>query len=265
MNFRGWFRQIAFMAVLLAGVWAAAGPARAAGAAQQEVTRTFEKTLTLSSGHRLSVDHRMGDITIHTHPDRSLHVAASIHVSAPSRDEAQKFADQITIRLETSGTGVSVRTEYPDESRSWFRLRRNISYAVAYTIDMPEDAPLEIQNRFGNVSVTGLKAPADIHNAHGLLKFQDGRGNQILENSFGGIELTNNAGNAELTNSNSYVTASKVQGTCRIASATSLPQKSAARPPSPTVTVRSSSSMPAGLPPCRALLGPSPRAAFAET
>ena len=66
--------------------------------------------------------------------------------------EARSFAEQIQVRVEESGSGIMVRTEYP---KTW--TRRNISYSVNYEITMPETAPLELRNRFGAVTVQNLQ------------------------------------------------------------------------------------------------------------
>ena len=35
--------------------------------AREEVTRVFDKTVALTSGQRLKIEHSLGDIDIHTH------------------------------------------------------------------------------------------------------------------------------------------------------------------------------------------------------
>ena len=107
---------------------------------------------------------------------------------APEKEEANRFGEQIQIQVEQSAMSVSIRTSYPEGQADSFFSRRNISYSVNYEILMPESSPLQILNRFGNVSVSNLKSNGDINNAHGRLTFRDGRGSQRLENSFGGVE-----------------------------------------------------------------------------
>src|SRR5437879_7836559 len=179
---------------------------------QEEFARTFEKTVALAPGQQVRLDHRLGDIAVHTHAQRDVHIVANIRVSAPSREAAANFGNQIAIQVEQTGAGLSVRTDYPDTHKDFFRGHKSISFSVNYDITMPETAPLHIKNSFGNVSVVGLKAEADIENSHGLLTFRDGRGSQRLQNSFGGIELTGNAGDVSVANNNSFVRVAAVEG-----------------------------------------------------
>ena len=159
---------------------------------REEFTRDFQKNLTLPAGQAVRLEHRQGNVTVRTHAQRDLQLQASIRVSAPDKQEAAQFGNQIQILVDQTAAGVSIRTQYPQESSGLFSGRRNISFSVNYDLLMPADSALTIKNSFGNVSVTGLKANGDITNAHGLLTFRTGQGVQRLENSFGGIEVTDN-------------------------------------------------------------------------
>ena len=127
--------------------------------ARDEYTRAFDKTLPLANGGTVSIEHRLGDIVIHTHPERTVVIHAEIHTSGPDRNEAEQFANRVDIIGENS-SGVSIRTQYPVGLN-------NFSYYVRYELTIPEDAPLEVRSSFGSVSVTGLKANSDIRTSHG--------------------------------------------------------------------------------------------------
>ena len=69
--------RCALLAVLLAS------PAWAFG--REEVRRSFQKSVALRPGQRLSMEHRNGDIRVRTHAEPRLALEATIRVSAPSR------------------------------------------------------------------------------------------------------------------------------------------------------------------------------------
>src|SRR3984885_14992132 len=191
----------------------AAGPAGSpAGTAQLQVTHNFDRTLPLPPGQSLRIEHKFGDITVRTHSSRDIHISAAIHVSASSQQDAEAYANQIQIHVESSASGVLVRTDYPSENNSgWGHGAPSVS--VEYTIDMPENAPLTIRNKFGGVSVAGLKAATDIDAENGSVSVHDGRGAQMLRASFGALELIGNEGDADLGVTNGNVTASDIRGT----------------------------------------------------
>jgi len=187
----------------IAGLILAAAPL----AAREEVTRDVQKSATLRSGQRVTVDHRLGDVVIRTTTSTNATVAARIRVSAPNRAEAQRFADAIEVVVNESTLELAISTRYPDSERN-----RDVSYGVSYEITMPESSPLRVANRFGSVRVSGLKADADIRNGQGSIEFTDGRGTQHLENRFGPIEVRNNTGDVTIVNGNANVTVTEVTG-----------------------------------------------------
>ncbi len=196
-------RRTSFLFVALAFAWQAFG--------RDEYTRTFDRTVDLRSGQRVSIEHKLGDLTIHTHPEARVVIHADIRVSASAANQAKQFADHLEILVEPSAPELSIRTRYPEMVSS-----RNISYSVHYDITIPETAPLQVRNSFGGVSVTGLKANADITTSHGGIEFRDGRGAQRLEDSFAGIKVNNNAGDVTIEGSNGPVDVSDIAGAATV-------------------------------------------------
>ena len=135
--------------------------------------------MPLPQGQSLRIEHKFGDITVRTHASRDIHISAAIHVSASSQQDAESYANQIQIHIESSSSGVLIRTDYPDQNDSWWGHIEHVSFSVEYTIDMPENAPLTIRNKFGKVSVAGLKAATDIDDEQGSVQLHDGRGTQL--------------------------------------------------------------------------------------
>ena len=166
--------------------------------------RSFKKTLPLAAGQKLSIEHSNGEIRIETHRQSEVSIEASIHVSSSDEEGASKFSNEIEIEAVEKPGGVSLRTRIPEKKWS-FQGKGYVSYAVDYQIRMPEGAELEASTRFGNISVTGLKAAASLHNSNGTIVFKDGKGSQRLENSFGTVEVSGNNGPVTITNSNGAV------------------------------------------------------------
>lgn len=178
---------------------------------REEFRRSFNKTLPLAAGQKLQVEHSNGDVRIRTHGQPEVRVDAVIRVSSSDEEAAQKFSNEIQVTAEPGPGGVVVRTRFPE--KKWvFSGSGHVSYSVDFDILMPETAGLSIKNRFGSVSVTGLKASADIRNSNGAIAFRDGRGTQRLENSFGSIDLVGNVGDAVIGNSNGSVQVIQLQG-----------------------------------------------------
>ena len=161
---------------------------------REEYTRNFDKSLNLRQAQSLRVEHTLGDIDIHTHPQQDLTIHAEIHVSATDRTKAEQFANEVQIVTESSSPEFVIRTRYPESGNRSFAGGNALSYSVRYELTVPENTPLTVRDAFGSVSVTGLKAESKIATSHGSIVFRDGKGAQRLDDSFGSIDVINNAG-----------------------------------------------------------------------
>src|SRR4030095_7445083 len=176
-----------------------------------EYERTFSKTVAVKAGQKVEIEHSQGALRVRTHKLPEVRIEARVHVSSSEEGEAKSFGDAIAITVEETGTAVVVRTRYPE--KKWtFRGSGHISFSVDYDILMPESAPLSARNKFGDISVEGLKAASEIANANGRVAFRDGKGVQRIENAFGPIEVQRNAGDVTVNGSNGAVGVNEVEG-----------------------------------------------------
>jgi hypothetical protein len=190
-----------------------------AEAAREEVTRSFERTLTVSGTPTLFVDHRLGDVRVRSHARNELHIQATIRVSADSKSEATALANGIQIDVQERLGTITVTTRYPEmlkrESQRGGR-NRDISFSVDYDLLVPDRVPLNLQNRFGDISVAGMKGGGTIVNASGRITAADGSGRFDLENRFGTVEAVRLAGDLTIRGANGPVSASAITGMLNI-------------------------------------------------
>ncbi|HUI75986.1 MAG TPA: hypothetical protein VLX32_13635 [Candidatus Acidoferrum sp.] len=189
--------------------------AAASGRPQDEITRNFEKTVTLSGNQGLSLDHRLGHVHVTGVAGHDAKISATIHVQSNSQSDSQNFADKIQIDVSQSSDGVHVKTIYPEETRRWFSSSGRVSFSVDYEISMPADAPLWLRNDFGDTDISGVHGWMQARNGHGAMSVQDA-GAAKLANSFGKIDLATASGNCEVTNNNGTVSVSGVKGSLNI-------------------------------------------------
>src|SRR6266478_2232495 len=205
-------------AAAIAGLLSLVGaerPARAGNSAQEQVTKEFQKSVTLGGGQSVHVEHKFGEVRLHGEAGREVKISATIRAQASSHDEAESFAQKIKIEVQQTGEGVRIKTIYPEEEKSWFRNSKHSSWSVSYDIGMPSDAPITVRNSFGGVEVTGVHGAADVENGYGTLIVRDaGAGRWI--NAFGSIELTGAAGNASVSDNNGSVQVSDIKGTLEV-------------------------------------------------
>src|SRR6266700_4156436 len=188
----------AAVAGLLSALLVLAGkPALAANPGQEQISKDFQKTVTLGAGQSVSVGHKFGEVKLHGEAGREVKISATIRVQASSREEAESLAQKIQIDVQQSSEGVRIKTIYPEEEKRWFHLSKSSSWSVSYDIGMPSDAPLTVRNSFGGVDAAGIHAATDIENSHGSL---------IVRDRFGSITTRNIQGAATITGGNGAVT-----------------------------------------------------------
>jgi len=211
----GRFRPGSYAMLLCAAiVLVVSTTARAATPGQQQVTRDFQKTLSLPSGQSFRIENKFGEIRIHGESSREVKISATIRTQADSREQAQSFADKVQIEVQQTAQGVEVHTQYPEDTRNWFG-RKNASYSVDYDIAMPSDAPLLVKNSFGNVNASGVRSKSEFDNSHGSLNVRD-TGSARLTNSFGSIELNGASGDVSVTDNNGSVQVLQVKGALEV-------------------------------------------------
>jgi DUF4097 and DUF4098 domain-containing protein YvlB len=185
--------------------------------AREEVTRSFERVVTISGSPTLLVEHRLGDLRVRAHARNELRIQATIHVSADSRSDASVLAERIQIDVQESPATIYVTTRYPDlgQRTSW-RGRRDVSFSVDYELLVPDRLPVNVRNRFGDVDVSGMKGGGSIVNASGRVVTADGGGHYAIENRFGAIEATRLSGDVTIRGANGPVTANTITGAVNI-------------------------------------------------
>src|SRR6266481_936362 len=205
-------------AAAIAGLLSLVGaerPARAGNSAQEQVTKEFQKSVTLGGGQSVHVEHKFGEVRLHGEAGREVKISATIRAQASSHQEAESFAQKIKIEVQQTSEGVRIKTIYPEEEKSWFRNSKHSSWSVSYDIGMPSDAPINVRNSFGSVEIGGVHGAADVENGYGTLTVRDA-GAGRWNNAFGSIELAGAAGNVSVSDNNGSVQVSDVKGTLEV-------------------------------------------------
>src|SRR6267154_422532 len=202
-------------AIAIAAMILLAGPSgQAANNPEDQVQRTFEKTLPLAANQGLSLDNRFGNVHVIAGNGRDVKIVATIRVQGKSREDAQKFLDEIQIDVQQTSDGVDVKTVYPDDHAKYvLRIQwKRTSYSVNYDVTLPVDAPLWLRNDCGNVDTSGVHGWTRVENGHGAVGV-NAAGQTKITNAFGGIELSNANGNSAIVNNTGNITLSNVKGT----------------------------------------------------
>lgn len=126
----------------------------------------FSKDLPYRGG-KITVNHKFGSVNIRPGARDEVDVRAVIRSSDP------EFGKKVRIDAASGPGGVTVTTVYP--SGRWSR-DRDFSYSVDYEIVVPPSAPVEVSNRFGSITASGIGAGSEIVNGHGSIRLSNAPG-----------------------------------------------------------------------------------------
>jgi len=126
------------------------------GAARaDEFSKVSHQAVRMFSYGLLTIDTRVGDITIEGWDEPRLEIEAEKVVHAKSEQAAKPLYERLQIRLEGQDKNVVLRTLYPPR-RLWRPFRGESKLSVNYRIHMPYDANLDLKSVDGDVSIRGL-------------------------------------------------------------------------------------------------------------
>jgi len=120
-----------------------------------EFSKVSHYSVRMFSYGLLTVDTRVGDITIEGWDEPRLEIEAEKVVRAKSEQAAKPLYERLQISLAGQDKDVVLRTLYPPR-RLWRPFRGESKLSVNYRIRMPYDANLALKCVDGDVSIRGL-------------------------------------------------------------------------------------------------------------
>jgi hypothetical protein len=140
-----------------------------------EKIKNYSKSYSVDGNDVINIDNRFGKIIVNTWAKNEIKVDVQIKVTANDDDKAQRLLDNVNIRDGKDGSGVSFKTSINtgDDDNSWSLFggkHNNIrKIEINYTVYMPSKNPLNINNRYGAVSLPDLEGKLNINNSYGSL------------------------------------------------------------------------------------------------
>ena len=169
---------------------------------QAKYERTDELWAELEPGSTVAVQTSFGSITVTGADVTRCDVIAEVCVQAPTKEEAEKIAEKVQVRLEPVGKTLTVKVNKP-------HVGNNRSIGVSFDITVPKQTNIECTTSFGsirladingNVKATTSFAAIDSKNIQGSVNLATSyghincqhitSGDLTVRSSFGGIDIT---------------------------------------------------------------------------
>jgi DUF4097 and DUF4098 domain-containing protein YvlB len=180
------------------------------GCNQVKYERTVSQQAACAAGGTLDVTTESGSIAITGTDANECRVTAKIAGYAPTEEEARELAQQVEIRLDSSGDTLKIRAEHP-------HLESNRSIGVSYEITVTRRLNVLCLSDYGSLRATNLQGAVKGKTSSGSIKAEQIDGPVDLDTSYGSIECKNIAGPTTLVRSSSgSITATDVKGEAKL-------------------------------------------------
>ncbi len=147
----------------------------------------------------------------------SIEVTARIVMEGFGKNEAMKFIEHnLTLELKARGSTAYLKSEFEDNSTSFWSLFRDKSAQVDLLIKVPRNLTLDISDGSGDLSVQDMAARVNIEDGSGDLKVTDIDGDLIIDDGSGDIIINDIRGDVEINDGSGEIKIEKVAGNIEI-------------------------------------------------
>jgi len=157
--------------------------------AQEDNFRT--QRFNFSKVEKLKIDNSFGDVSVQTYGGQMIDILVKITITTKNQKDPEKNFDNIKIRTTETKELITVVTENKMNGNNSVK-----SFRIDYTVKLPAGVALEIENRFGDVTVSNTSGKINLDVQHGdcFVTQATAKGNQAKV-QFGDLKIDYADGN----------------------------------------------------------------------
>lgn len=160
--------------------------------------RVESRSFKLKQGTMVQVYNKYGNVNIMPWEKDSVRFVVSVSVQSKQATKITKILSSIDCEMISTASFISARTVFHDNSTTFWKdvvsyagkvINSGSNLQIDYTVYMPVNHPLKVENKFGNIYMGNHKANVDISLSNGDLQARDFVGNLKLDLEFGSASL----------------------------------------------------------------------------
>lgn len=125
-------------------------PLLSAGA--QELTKEYNKEYNVDETVTIALNNRYGNVSIETWNENRVEIFIKVIVDMPETQRPERILDMISVEFHESDNSVGAKTILDSRFSSAVR-GINPKFTIEYFVKVPAANNLDIQNRYGNISL----------------------------------------------------------------------------------------------------------------
>ena len=201
-------------------------------------TKHVEKTA--AGGRPVRLKAESAELTVRAGTGTEVKVTADLAFASRDKKWMAAIDQRFDVAIRETAAGLEIEPTGPVQDDSWdgahfFRFEVSRSYDLQLVLEVPKGTRLDLDNRYGDVSVTGVEGAlevaltsgnltatnvrggAEIDNRYGDVELSDLEGDLVLEAGSGSVEIAGLTGGARLRNQYGNLVLSRVTGPVDIA------------------------------------------------
>ncbi|WP_340113210.1 hypothetical protein [Maribellus mangrovi] len=153
----------------------------------EEKTKEYNEGWSVSKVTTLEISNKFGEVRINNDDSDTITIDVEITVEAANERKAEELLDMIEVKFSKSGSTIKAVTEIENN----FKSQRKFS--IDYTVNIPSDKNLMIENKYGNTLVNSLTGDGIFD-----IKYGNFTANELLTPESGDLKLELKYGNASI-------------------------------------------------------------------
>lgn len=174
---------------------------------ESKYTMNFEVDAT---GSNLIIDNSMGDVSVTKGEGQKIEVEANITIKNNDEEYAAKVSESLVSIKEEKDIKIT------SNSKKYSNNGKIGSIRIDYSVKVPDTVKVEVDNKFGDVSLVGLALLGKVHNANGKVTIEALGGDLIVDSFFGDVDVRDIKGETELYLKNGNVVANNCSKNIKI-------------------------------------------------
>jgi DUF4097 and DUF4098 domain-containing protein YvlB len=167
-------------------------------------------------GRSVSIVSSVSNLTVGPGTDDRVHVTAKLEFWSNVDEWNERVGREFDVVLRELPDRIDVSVTMPDFDPGGIRKVKT-QYDVKLAVTLPRSTPLDIENRYGEVTVEGVGGPARIVNNSGRIRLVDATGEVELNGRYGAIHASEIDGNLRAETTSGEVVVDRVSGDASLA------------------------------------------------
>lgn len=137
----------------------------------QDYKKSYHGEYTVDKGAALVIKNKFGDINCQVWDQDRVTIDVTVNVDVSSQEKANRVFDKIDVQLSGNRTKVTGTTNIGSIN--------NADFSVDYDIHMPSWISIDLDNKFGDITLPDIAGPATINVEYGALEARSLDGEKV--------------------------------------------------------------------------------------